>query len=166
MSEKSSAAYTERSLLDLLWQKHTPRHGNGPRWAMAEHVRDQAGFNASRTLDAIVMDTWPSTGLALHGFEIKCSRSDWKRELAQPWKADAFTRRLDYFWVVAPSGVVQRDELPERWGLMEPHKHGLSLRTVVKARKLDPDPLDRSFVAALLRAACHRAPKEADLAAA
>lgn len=152
--------HTERSLLDLLWRKYSTRNGNGPRWAMAEHVRDQAGWNASRTLDAIVMDTWPSTGLALHGFEVKCSRSDWLRELAQPGKADAFTRRLDFFWIVAPEGVVQREELPEGWGLIEPYKHGLSLRTVVKARKLDAEPLDRSFVAALLRAACHRAPRE------
>lgn len=148
---------TERSLLDLLWQRYSRRNGNGPRYAMAEHVRDQAGFNASRTLDAIVMDTWPSSGLALHGFEVKCSRGDWLRELAQPWKAAAFTRWVDYFWVVTASSVAKRDEMPEGWGLME--RRGASLHVVVRAKRLAPEPLDRSFVAALLRAACHRSPQ-------
>jgi hypothetical protein len=156
-----SGAETERSLLDLLWKRYSTRNGNGPRWAMAEHVRDRAGFDASRTLDAIVMDTYPSSGLALHGFEIKCSRGDWLRELAQPWKAAAFTRWVDYFWVVAAPGVVQYgpliEELPEGWGLMEPRRG--NLRAVVRAQRLNPEPLDRSFVAALLRAACHRPPR-------
>lgn len=152
----TTTTYTERGLLDLLWQRHATMSGNGPRWAMAEHVRDRAGWDATRTLDAVVMDTWQSSGLALHGFEIKCSRGDWRRELAQPWKAAAFTRWVDYFWVVAPPGVVTRDELPERWGLMEPR--GNSLRATVRAARLTPEPLDRSFVAALLRAACRRSP--------
>lgn len=158
MANGAAVTYTERGLLDLLWGRYGTRNGNGPRYAMAEHVRDQAGFNASRTLDAVVMDTWLSSGLALHGFEIKCGRGDWLRELAQPWKAAAFTRWCDYFWIVAPSGIVKPNELPAGWGLMEPR--GNSLRASTRAKRLEPEPLDRSFVAALLRAACHRSPHE------
>lgn len=151
---KPAPTYTEGELLAMLRARYGARAGNGPRWALCTHVRDQAGFNASRTLDAVVMDTWPSSGLALHGFEIKCSRSDWLRELAEPDKAAAFTRWLDFFWVVAPQEVVKHAELPEGWGLLEVRTRGLV--AVVKPRPLSPEPLNRSFVACLLRSACHR----------
>ena len=145
---------TEADLLDRLRARHLRRAGNGPRWAYATKVRDRAGFDATRTIDAVAMDTWPSSGLALHGFEVKCSRSDWLRELAQPEKAAAFTCRVDYFWIVAPQRVVRDDELPERWGLLE--ARGAGLIAAVQAKRLNPLPLDRSFVAALLRAATYR----------
>jgi hypothetical protein len=159
VSDGRCERFTEAQLLDMLRERHVGRAGNGPRWAFATHVRDKAGFDASRTLDAVAMDTWPSSGLALHGYEVKCSRADWLRELAQPWKAAAFTRWLDFFWVVAAPKVVRDGELPARWGLLEVHGNGL--RSVVGAVRLDPEPLDRSFVAALLRAVCHRSPASA-----
>lgn len=146
---------TEADLLALVRQRYDTRNGNGPRWALATHVRDRAGFDATRTLDAVVMDTWPSSGLVLHGFEVKCSRGDWLRELAQPAKAEAFTCRVDYFWIVAPQSVVRDDELPERWGLLEA-RAGRLVAAVQAGRNPDALPLDRSFIAALLRAACHR----------
>ena len=117
-------------------------------------MRDRAGFDATRTLDAIAMDTWPSSGLALHGFEIKTSRADWRRELADSAKSAAFTRFLDRFWIVAPPGVVKEEELPELWGLLETTEWGLLAK--VQASALSPEPVDRSFLACLLRAACHR----------
>jgi len=153
LARGDSERVTERHLLELVRRRYSTRDGNGPRWALATHVRDRAGFDATRTLDAVVMDTWPSSGLALHGLEIKCSRGDWLRELASPEKAAAFTCRVDYFWIVAPSAVVRSNELPEHWGLLE--ARGYALRVAVQAGRLaDSLPLDRSFVAALLRAAC------------
>jgi len=155
LTDKPSAL-TEADVLALLQERYGRRAGNGPRWAFVRHVRDRAGFDSTATLDAVAMDTWLSGGLLLHGFEIKVSRSDWRRELAQPWKAAPWLSRLDLFSVVAPPGVVRLDELPERWGLIEARPSRIA--TVAKAQRLEPLPLDRSFVAALLRAACHRTP--------
>lgn len=146
---------TEADILAMLRARYSLRYGNGFRYAVASHVRNAAGFNASRTLDAVVMDTWPSSGLVLHGFEIKTSRADWRRELAQPWKAEPFTRYLDFFWVVAPSGVVHEDERPAGWGLLE--VRGTRLVQAVRATRLTPEPIDRSFLAALFRATCRAA---------
>jgi hypothetical protein len=150
----TTVSVTERDLLGALRARFATRAGNGPRWALACHVRDRAGFDATRTLDAIAMDTWPSSGLLLHGFEIKCSRADWRRELSDPSKAAAFTRFLDHFWIVAPAAIVRHDELPEGWGLLE--LRGPTLRTAVTPARLTPEPVDRSFLACLLRAATHR----------
>lgn len=150
--ERDTEKLTEAEMLDRLRTRYSKRSGNGPRWALVSHVRDRAGFDATRTIDAIVMDTWASSGLALHGFEIKVSRADWRREIAQPEKAAAFVRFVDYFWVAAPRNVVRRDELPDGWGLIETRNGGLAVS--VQARRLAPEPLDRSFVACLMRAAC------------
>ena len=145
-------AFTEARLLSMLRSRYSGRAGNGPRWAFVTHVRDAAGFNATRTIDAIAVDTWPSSGIALHGFEVKTSRGDWRRELAQPHKAAAFTSYLDYFWVVAPRYVVKPAELPDGWGLIE--ARGDRLGAVVQARRGVPEPITRSLVACLMRAAC------------
>lgn len=122
----------------------------GDQWAVMFEVRNTAGFAADRSADAIAMNMWPSKGLALHGFEIKVSRSDWLRELKQPRKAEAFEHFCDYWWIVAPRGVVNVNELPTNWGLYE--DYGDSLKVVVKATQNGkPEPLSRGFIAAMFR---------------
>lgn len=111
---------TERQLLDALHAKlDSEAQGNGGhRWIIAEHVRSSAGFDARRTADALAIDTWPSKGLELHGFEVKCSRSDWLAELRQPDKAETFRRFCDRWWLVTSDRSIVRDDLPGGWGHM------------------------------------------------
>jgi hypothetical protein len=93
----------------------------------------------------------------LAGFEVKVSRSDWRKELSDASKAEVWTDVVDRWWIVAPKGIVPVDELPAPWGLME-------VTTVRKVEKLvvtKPAPLltmqrhdiKRSFLVPLLRAA-------------
>lgn len=151
------ASMTESAILALLQVRYGTRSGNGPKWALVPHVRNGAGWGGStglgglRTCDAVAVGLWPSTGLGLHGHEIKVSRADWLRELADPAKADAFRRYCDQWWIVAPRGVVNDGELPEGWGLLE--AVGGKLRASTSAPALTPDPLPRGLVAALVRAA-------------
>jgi hypothetical protein len=149
--------HSERSVLDALRKRHAPKrsHGNGPEWAFVEHVRDSAGFNASRTIDAMALGLWPSRGLELHGFEVKVSRADFRREVADVAKMDAFAKVLDRFWVVAPKGVVPPVELPATWGLLEVGEDGVSIRQKVAAPLLTDVrvPIPRDFLVPLLRAA-------------
>jgi hypothetical protein len=155
---------TEGDMLAMLRARYTEKAGNGDAWAFVTHVRNAAGFDASRTVDAIAMSLWPSRGLTLHGFEIKTSRADWQRELALPAKAEAFTRLVDRWWlVVADEAIVLPGELPEGWGLLAVRGRGLRCITEagalrpeggsVQARAL-PEAFKRSFLAALLRSAC------------
>lgn len=143
--------WTERRMLDLLCARYTHRVGNGERWARAEHVRSHAGFDARRTADFIAMDLWPSKGLALHGHEVKVSRSDWLTELRDPSKAEEFRRYMDRWWLVVPDVSIVRSDLPEGWGLMA--CHGQRLRVVKPAPVLHPEPVPRTMLACLLRAA-------------
>lgn len=129
--------------------------GNGPAWAFIPKVRNAAGFQATRTIDAIAMSLWPSRGLEIHGHEIKVSRSDWLRELKDPSKAEAFTDLCDRWWlVVGDAKIVAAGELPPTWGLMV--ASGRGLRVTVQAPQLpatDSPWMPRTFLAALLRSA-------------
>lgn len=164
----SMTKYTERQMLDYLHTRYSQTNpGNGPRWACAEHVKNQAGFFAGRSADFMAVDCWPGGGIELHGHEVKVSRSDWLRELKNPAKAEAFTKYVDRWWVVAPdTTIVKPDELPPGWGLITlvnhtvysgryamPRTTEMRLRTRVQATRLEPDPLPREMLATLMRAA-------------
>lgn len=124
----------------------------GPEWVLAEEVRNAAGFDAGRSADAIALSVWPSRGLVVHGFEIKVDRGDWKRELADPEKADAIAKYCDHWWIAAARDVVPLDELPANWGLMEAHGHGEGwrLKVIKPAPKLAAKDWDRTFLAAFV----------------
>jgi hypothetical protein len=101
------------------------------------------------------MHLWPSAphGLELVGFELKVSRSDWLRELRQPNKADPIKQFCDRWYVVCADAKIVKyvEELPKGWGLM--FAEDGKLVEFIEAPKLNPLPLDRAFVAALMRRA-------------
>src|ERR1700751_5682787 len=89
-----------------------------PAWALISQVRNSTGYSGDRTCDAIAMSLWPSRGLELHGFEIKCSRGDWLSEMRRPDKADKMFKYFDRWWLaVSDASVVNDYELPPTWGL-------------------------------------------------
>ncbi|WP_186200613.1 hypothetical protein [Burkholderia gladioli] len=123
-----------------------------PEWALFFEVADATGARHSRWADAVAMNLWPSRGLAVHGMEVKVSRSDWLRELKDPSKSAPVQRYCDHWWIVAPAGVIKDGELPPTWGHYEV-KPGGTLRELVGAPKLEAEPVTRQFVAALMRRA-------------
>jgi len=125
-------------------------HYAAPAWALIEQVGNGTGYRADRHIDALAMGLWPSRGLEIHGIEIKISRSDWKRELLKPDKAEPIAERCHRFFVAAPAGLLDPTELPPAWGLLEVGKDG-KVRTPKAADRLEPKPLDYLFLAAILR---------------
>lgn len=144
-------AATKRLTADDLWELLKTRY-SGDEWVIVSEVRNRAGYDANRTVDAVAMNMWPSRGLRLHGFEIKVSRSDWLRELKEPAKADAFSGLVDFWWlVVSDPAIVREGELPDGWGLLVPKGPGLGVETQAMKRKgVD---VTRGFLAAMLRRA-------------
>lgn len=129
-----------------------------PAWAFLEQVGDATGYGVSRHADGIAMSLWPSRGLTLHGFEVKVSRSDWKRELAKPGKAEPIATYCDFWAIVAPVGIVPINDVPTTWGLVELDAKGRLITTKKPERLLQPAPLDRGFLAAVLRRASASTP--------
>lgn len=123
-----------------------------PAFTLLPQVRNGTGFaRAERTADAIAISCYPSRGLNATGIEIKVSTGDWRKELANPNKANAIQKFCLYWYVAAPKGVVPLDEVPENWGLLECTKN--SIRATKAAPKLSPIPPDWLIVASILRAA-------------
>jgi hypothetical protein len=148
--------HTEASLLALLRRRCTIRsQGVGERYVFATHVRAGSGFD-QRTADAVTLDCWQGGNRHdpahdLEGFEVKVSRGDWLRELKDPHKSQAVRRYCARWWLLAPSGIVRADELPDGWGLMV--ARGSLLRAEVQAPRLQPEPVPRGFWVAFARAA-------------
>lgn len=119
-----------------------------PEWAFMEEVAPATG-GGTRYADGVAMNLWSSRGHAVHGFEIKVSRSDWLRELKDPAKAEPVYRYCDHWWIVAPKGVVKPGELPPTWGHMELRATGLVICDA--APRLEAAPLSRAFFASMMR---------------
>lgn len=141
---------TEHDMISALHRRFSMTVGNGPRYVCATHVRNAPGFNASRTLDFMAIDTWPSKGLLRHGIEIKCSRSDWLRELKDDTKANAFKRYCHRFWLAVPDASIVKDDLPTDWGLLVLSDDGI-FRARPMAPLLRPEPFPWPMTVALAR---------------
>jgi len=169
--EAPKAKWTERMMLDLLRDRHTVNAGNGPRYVFAEHVRNYCGFagyrttTPLRTIDALAVDLWPSSGHLIHGFEVKVSRSDWLTELKDPDKAEAFRPYVDHWWLVVSDPAIVRDDLPDGWGLMcvigAGSHGGPSLRVRKRAPRIERQPMPLEMTAAWLRATAKTAGRTA-----
>jgi hypothetical protein len=124
-----------------------------PAWCLLPQVRNGTGFTRSpRTADALAMSLWPSRGLELHGFEIKVSRADLRREIADPRKAEEIAQFCDRWWLVlAERELADLELLPSTWGVLIPR--GGKLVALREAEKMDPTPINRLFLAAVLRKA-------------
>lgn len=168
MAGKEPSA-TERELELLLERRHAGAgNGGAGEYAFLTQVRNDGGFSATRTFDAVAVALWPSRGYAIDVFEIKVSRSDWLRELKDPAKSEAAWQIGNRFWIVATAGIVQPGELPPGWGLIEAYGAkvtgdgltGRRLRTVTAAEfrggkvgEVAKQPISKGLLVAMLRRA-------------
>lgn len=154
------------SELRELVRGHFGLQGRG--WAVFDEVRSETGYTAGqpvRTCDVLALSLWRSEGIELHGLELKVSRGDWLRELRQPGKAGAIAkvrrllvgrrpepRRRDARRAADGLGADGgRPRAGRRRALVGPW-----LRPFHKAPKRTAEPLDRTFVAALVRKVARR----------
>lgn len=129
-------------------RQHLPER----EWALLFEVGNATGHNCRRHADAVGMSLWPSRGFELHGFEFKCSKTDLKREVENPEKADAVGKFCDHWWVVVSDPkVLEGIEVPAAWGIMVLEEGAIVRKR--HAKVLEAQPITRGFVAALLRRA-------------
>ncbi|SIC52306.1 Uncharacterised protein [Mycobacteroides abscessus subsp. abscessus] len=159
---------TERDMLDLLLARYTAirRATIADRWVRAEHVSSTLGHHrpgVSRIVDFVVADKYPGTpygsALAFHGHEVKVTRSDWRTELRDLSKSEAWRRYMHFWWLVVPDAAIVRDgELPDGWGLLV--KSGGGLRAKVRAARQEPEPMPADMCIALMTASARTAYRE------
>lgn len=135
------------------------RRHYGDGYALVEQVANGTGYRADRHLDVVAFGLWPSRGLAIHGIEVKVSKADLKRELAQPDKAESVATYCDRFYIAAPADIVADtmglglDMLVPGWGILAVSGEGDATRVGVvrEATGHESKAIDRGFVAAVLR---------------
>jgi hypothetical protein len=111
-----------KQIVELLAQRHSkdlfiPECKDGSTW-FSEHLR---------------LDAWAMLRSWTHekaiGYEIKVSRSDFLSDN----KLQTYMQYCHEFYIVAPSGIVQPNEIPEGAGLIVPSANCTRLYTKVKA---------------------------------
>jgi hypothetical protein len=138
-------------LVKLIRQRYPVNRPDGyQKHVVLEQVPDGTGMYHGRWIDAVVFDLWPSKGLLRSAFEIKVSRSDFLRELANPVKYKWAVESFHEFWFVAPQDVIKIEELPANVGWLFPRAGKLA----IKRRAIqNPNPkLDDTLLAAFMRA--------------
>lgn len=158
MAEKITAG----DILRLLQHKYncTPERmsklesGSRQEWLMATEVKNGCGYSFHRSLDVVVVNTYPSKGLLFEGIEIKVSKSDLRTELQNAEKHAVFFENLDYFSLACPASILDMDIIPKKWGVYVVNDKG-ELRTKRKPLALHDEArktLTRDFTVAFIRA--------------
>ena len=125
-----------------------------PTYAFISEFRGGTGWERESRADALAMNTWPSEGLELIGFELKTSRRDWLKELKNQDKCEPIKQFCDRWYVVYDEQRIVRDwedKIPEDWGLMYLEFDKFVIKK--EAPRLNPKPIDRAFLASLMRIA-------------
>lgn len=146
---------TELDMVELLRARYTKiaPGSQADRYSRAEHARypSSIGYNlASRIADYIVFDTYGRGEII--GHEIKCSRSDWLKELSDLSKSEEWRKHCNKWFLVASDKSIVKDDLPDGWGLMVPDSSG-ALRVMKRpVNNENPIPLTIKLTAYLCRA--------------
>jgi len=168
MSRPRRIADAERTaaMLDLVRGIY-PDGGPSLSHVVVEEVAPGTGWlGSARWADVLALGVWPSKGLTLDGYEIKASRADLRRELADLDKHRALARYCDTWTLVAWDEAVLTDGIPESWGIMLTREgaHGRELVEKRKPTKLTPEPWPRAFTCSLVRNAHQQSPGAAYVA--
>jgi hypothetical protein len=144
--------YTADDIRDRLRAKfNTTGVGNGFKCVTLEEVANGTGARCGSWVDMAVFELWPSRGLIRRAIEIKVSRSDFLRELANKDKNHWARQAFHEFWFAAPSDVVKETELPEGVGLYVPHGDSMAVK---RAAAMRHDPvLNDHLLASFMRSA-------------
>lgn len=136
-------------ILWLLRHRHTGRRKE--EWALFTELRSAVGFGPARYLDLLALGTWKSSGYRAIAYEVKVSRADFAKELANPEKRAFAESIAEECYFATPAGLLRPDEVPEGWGLIVAQANGL--KVVKRPTQRAPRPWPREFVCAMARRA-------------
>ena len=135
---------TARTVKDALMRRYCGADLAGQQYVCIEEARSGAGFDGNAgSCDLLAINTYKGRGMQLIGHEVKVSMADWKKELAEPEKAERFARYCRRWYVAVPSSLAVKikDEVPPAWGLLSLSDKGRLTETVkAPARKPDSVP--------------------------
>ena len=145
------------------------RYSDQMRYSVAEEVGNACGIRQERRLDMVIVDNYKGSTSGIHGFEIKVSKADLRKELQDSSKHNIFFPSLDYFSLVAPKEIVDESLIPKSWGLYyvkcDPDGEA-RIYTRRKPLSLHDGPKDtipKDFAISLMRCLSNQSPSQAQL---
>ena len=121
-----------------------------------DEVRLSSGFELQSRIDFLAISPEPSTGNKATAYEIKVSRSDFKRDTYD--KQRGARLYSDKFFYVAPKGMIKTEEIPDWAGLMEAKwytyyggESRIIFETTIPAPKRDKEPPSWGLLCSILR---------------
>lgn len=131
----------------LIAARHNEEKGE---WACFRELATGTGHSghAGRTADLFALNCYPSKGFRAIVYEVKVSRSDFKREIEDMTKRRPWEKIAHECYFATTPGLVKPDEVPEGWGLVEV---GAEVRVIKVATQRTPEPWPMTFMAAIAR---------------
>lgn len=157
-------------VLDALTKAHSV---GGHQWAVLPELRLSTGYVAGseQRIDLVAVNSWPSKArflgqrlparkIGVISYEVKVSRDDFSREVANPEKRAVARLFSDVFLFATPAGLISPDEVPSDCGLVEVDERG-------RLRLVRPAPLSPKALPSweLLSAVARRASRAETLLA-
>lgn len=127
--------------------------GMAPEWAILTELTG-VGFSRGTRADVFAVRAWSGRpkGHERHLIEVKVSRSDLTRELANPAKMAQLGQYAHRLFFATPPGLVREtDNLGEGVGLLEVHPSGV--REVRRAKRREPLGLPETIQVEIFRRA-------------
>lgn len=142
--ERPAPAMTHAQVVDRLAARHPL-----PEWVFIREFSPNTGF-VRNLIDAFAMHCWPSQSWRRVAYEVKVSRSDYLREVADPDKRERALQIANYFYFVTLPEVAQPAEMPKGCGLMHCHPSG-HLEVVREATRRETSGPTWGLLASALR---------------
>jgi hypothetical protein len=134
-------------------------HKDPQEWIVLFELRMSTGYEMNsgrgeamteRRIDAMAFSCFPSKKLKRIAYEIKLTRSDFLREIADPQKRFLTMLYSNQYFFVAPEGVIEHREIPYACGLITVDSQGYgTMRHNAQTRELHP--VSNGFLAAAVR---------------
>lgn len=139
------------TLEERILARHNTTRGE---WATFTELGNGTGSNYGRSIDVAAFNLWPSKHFYRVAYEVKRSRGDFLRELAQPDKRHWVEQIFHETWFVfGDKTIAAVDEIPDGWGLMVASGETRLRRLRVARVREAPNELPASVTLAVLRRA-------------
>lgn len=134
----TSANLTASDVTEMLRAHYLPE-SRPPSGAFVQEIESPSG---RRRADALWVPLTRAGGTGIIGHEVKVSRADVLAELADPTKAEDWSRYCTRWWLtISDPRLVDGLDVPEAWGIMSPPsgRRRRSMTILREAPKLTPD---------------------------
>jgi len=108
-----------------------------PEWELLFELRNGTGSTFENSIDAFVINTYPSKDFHRIAFEIKHSRNDFMNEIKNPDKRKFAMSISNEFYFLCSYNFISKDEIPEQCGLMVMENMGIRIKKIAQQREID-----------------------------